>query len=161
MIEPTSDHSLIYFHWPTFWSNIHALRYRHDQHFHALTLAVCATAAARLRDGARSQMPSSPTLTSLFPVFYRASLDACRGLEEDQVTFDSMRAEAVLGMLCLQCNDVRGSHRHLHRYLGMAAEMGLHNEARWEQDLSRVEIEERRRLVSSSLAARILQTESC
>jgi hypothetical protein len=81
--------------------------------------------------------------------FHRASLEACPNMLDDgEINFELMRTEAVLGMLCLQHNDVRGSHRHMHRYLGMSAEIGFHSESRWGSDLTAIEIEERRRLVS-------------
>lgn len=116
-------------------------------------MAVCATACARVRDGAQLP-PSSPLMSETeipaSETFHRACLEACSNVPNDgEISFDLMRTEAVLGMLCLQHNDVRGSHRHLHRYLGMSAEIGFHSESRWGSDLTAIEVEERRRLVSS------------
>ncbi|GFZ48434.1 hypothetical protein JCM24511_06182 [Saitozyma sp. JCM 24511] len=141
---------LVYFHWPTFWSDICSRRYARDRCFNALTMAVCATACARVRDGAQLP-PSSPLMSETeipaSETFHRACLEACSNVPNDgEISFDLMRTEAVLGMLCLQHNDVRGSHRHLHRYLGMSAEIGFHSESRWGSDLTAIEVEERRRL---------------
>jgi hypothetical protein len=116
-------------------------------------MAVCATACARVRDGAQLPPTSSLMTEMVIPasdVFHRACVGTCSDMLDDgDVNFELMRTEAVLGMLCLQHNDVRGSHRHMHRYLGMSAEIGFHSETRWGSDLTAIEVEERRRLVSS------------
>ncbi|RSH91605.1 hypothetical protein EHS25_008974 [Saitozyma podzolica] len=146
----TASPILVYFHWPTFWSDICSKRYDRDRCFYALTMAVCATACARVRDGAQLPPTSSLMTEMVIPasdVFHRACVGACSDMLDDgDVNFELMRTEAVLGMLCLQHNDVRGSHRHLHRYLGMSAEIGFHSETRWGSDLTAIDVEERRRL---------------
>ena len=114
-------------------------------------MAVCATACARVRDGAlpfhlphtidRSSIPSSEP-------FHRACLDSLPTEISGLVDFNWMRTEALLGPLCMQNNDLRGCHIRLHRYLSMCAETGFHDEARWPTGLSEIDIQERRRLVS-------------
>ena len=143
--------SFPYFHWPTLSAAIRSKRYAHDRPFFALIMSLCADASARIHNGA--QIPPTSTLPhrKLYPpseLFYHASLDAMT--DSTIFTFDTMRTEAVLALYCVQCHELRGAYRHLHRYLGMSAEIGFHNEARWPMGLDRIEVEERRRLVSHS-----------
>jgi hypothetical protein len=140
---------MLFFHWPTFSGDIHRKRYVEDQSLFALTMAVCAMASARLRDGA--YLPaSSPTLDPASApsseIFYRACLNAIPELGKYEFNF--MRTEALLGMLCLQYNDSHGAQAHRHRYLAMCAETNFHDESRWPSELNEIERQERRRLVS-------------
>jgi hypothetical protein len=116
-------------------------------------MAVCATASARIRDGAQLSISSSKVdivVTPASEVFYRECLESIPSPMIGNVDFNFMRTEALLGMLCLQYNDLPGCHAHLHRYLAMCADTGFHSEARWPPHLTEIERQERRRLVSSS-----------
>ncbi|ORX35538.1 fungal-specific transcription factor domain-domain-containing protein [Kockovaella imperatae] len=136
-----------YFHWPSFAALVDSREYDHHQSFFTLVMAVCADASARVHDGA--QIPPTTLLNKreLYPpseLFYHTCLDSMQDMTD--FDFHVMRAEAILGLLCLQYNDLRGTYRHIHRYLGMSAEIGFHNEARWPSDLDCIAREERRRL---------------
>lgn len=63
-----------------------------------------------------------------------------------------MRTEALLGMLALQHNDLGSGHAHLHRYLTMVTQSRFHDERSWPSNLTEIEVEERRRLVSESFS---------
>ncbi|EED13706.1 conserved hypothetical protein [Talaromyces stipitatus ATCC 10500] len=140
---------LLYFHWPTFSQNLCAKRYSHDRSLYALTMAVCATASARIQEKAPLP-PSSLNLNfaSIPPskVFYQECMDTLNQLKEVGPDFNIMRTEALLGMLDLQYNDLGGCLGHLHRYLAMSAETGFHDEANWPSTLTEIEVQERRRL---------------
>ncbi|KAL7915547.1 hypothetical protein GGI35DRAFT_183897 [Trichoderma velutinum] len=140
---------LLYFHWPSFYADIVAKRYLSDRSFYALTMAVCATASTRLSEGLPQCIASAIKIKhscSLSGMFYTACINALPVLHTDDVEFNFMRAEALLGMLCLEYNNIRGCHAHLHRYLAMCAEIGFNNERQWPSGLTAIEIEERRRL---------------
>jgi hypothetical protein len=148
------DLSILYFHWPTFSVDIASRRYTHDRAFFAVTMAVCATARARVQDGALPppwlrtiESASVPTADA----FHQACLDSLPTAVTGQVEFNWMRTESLLCTLCLQNNDLRGCHAHMHRYLAMCADTGFHDERRWPRHLSEIEIQERRRLVSFKL----------
>ncbi|RJE24629.1 hypothetical protein PHISCL_03053 [Aspergillus sclerotialis] len=140
---------LLYFHWPTFSADLHSKRYTQDRSFFATTMAVCATASARLRAGAPLP-PSSPTFDRIVipssEVFYSACLDSLPILTAGHADFNFMRTEALLGMLCLQYDGLDGCHTHLHRYLAMCSEIGFSNERNWPSNLTEIEVQERRRL---------------
>lgn len=113
-------------------------------------MAVCATACARVRDGAFPfSIPPTIDLLSMpsSEAFHGACMDSIPTTTSREVDFNWMRTEALLGMLHLQNNDVRGCHSHLHRYLALCAQTGFHDEARWATSLSEIDVQERRRLV--------------
>lgn len=63
--------------------------------------------------------------------------------------FNLMRTEALLGLLALQHNDLESGHAHLHRYLAMVTQSRFHDERNWPLNLTEIEVQERRRLVST------------
>ncbi|KAL7785414.1 hypothetical protein V8C43DRAFT_154724 [Trichoderma afarasin] len=140
---------LLYFHWPSFYTDIVARRYLSDRSFYTLTMAVCATAATRLSGELPPRIASVIKIrnnSSLSGIFYTACINALPVLHTDEVEFNFMRTEALLGMLCLEYNNIRGCHAHLHRYLAMCAEIGFNDESKWPPGLTAIEVEERRRL---------------
>ncbi|KAL6831528.1 hypothetical protein J3E69DRAFT_329630 [Trichoderma sp. SZMC 28015] len=140
---------LLYFHWPSFYADIVARRYLSDRSFYTLTIAVCATAATRLSGELPPRIASVIKIrnnSSLSGIFYTACINALPVLHTDEVEFNFMRTEALLGMLCLEYNNIRGCHAHLHRYLAMCAEIGFNDESKWPPGLTAIEVEERRRL---------------
>lgn len=143
-------YSLLYFHWPTFSKDVRAKRYLRDRSFYALTMAVCATASARIQEKAPLP-PSSLNLNfaSIPPsrVFYQECMDTLNRLKD--VDFNIMRTEALLGMLDLQYNDLGGCVGHLHRYWAMSTISGFHDEANWPVAITEIDLQERRRLVSA------------
>lgn len=150
------DLSILYFHWPSFSADIASQRYAHDRAFFAVTMAVCATARARVQDGAlpppwSRRIVECATVPTTY-AFHQACLDSLPTAVTGQVEFNWMRTESLLCTLCLQNNDLRGCHAHTHRYLAMCADTGFHDERRWPGHLSEIEIQERRRLVSFKLA---------
>ncbi|EIW72836.1 hypothetical protein TREMEDRAFT_26656 [Tremella mesenterica DSM 1558] len=140
-----------YFHWPTFWRRVRRQQYKHDRAFYAVVYGMCAMTLARLRDGA-----SMPTAQALTPEdvhdgpssedFYHASLQAMPSDLTLCTDFNFKRAKAVQAVITIQYGQVRALLGHLGDYTTMVSVDGFHNEARWPQNLTEPEIQERRRL---------------
>ena len=125
--------------------------YRTNRYLFAATMAVCALASARARDGSLFSTRWNPEQLKEPPseAFYAAAQDA---IPFDLVTagdHNCMRACALLAITNVQWGQLRIMHQNLARYLSLVAMDGLHNEANWPKDIGIVETEERRRLVSS------------
>ncbi|OIW32931.1 hypothetical protein CONLIGDRAFT_676756 [Coniochaeta ligniaria NRRL 30616] len=141
------------FHWPTHLQRISRREYTTSRSFYASTMAMCALASARARDGAsfssqyglQEQNPQSPseTFQQLAESAIPKDFQAARGL-------DFMRACALLALTSIQLGDISGMHKHLGAYHALVAMDGLHDETRWPKGLSLVELEERRRLFWST-----------
>jgi hypothetical protein len=74
---------------------------------------------------------------------------------EATLSFDYLRATALLAILGMQNGDFQQLQVQLGRYLGSAALQGFHDEAQWPQGVSEIERQERRRLVSGWLSSTI------
>ena len=146
-----ADHSLPYFHWPTFSYDVRRRRYLHDRPFFAATMAVCAMSSARQRDGAK--IPNFDTnLNPDIPpsqIFYNAAVNAFpKGNLLEASDFDYKRAKALLTMISIQYGRVTEVKLHLGELCTMCSLEGFHSESRWPAGLNAIEVEERRRLVS-------------
>lgn len=122
-----------------------------DQPFCAVTMAVCAIAAARVRDGAgtMSDSPLSPSLTSGCPpseAFYDAALRSFPPDLSQALHFDFKRAKVLLAVICIQYGQVRQLTTNIGDYMTLCSIDGFHNESRWPPNLPETEIQERRRL---------------
>jgi hypothetical protein len=146
-----------YFHWPTFMSDIRSQRYTHDRPFFACVMAMCALISARLRDGASLAYAECAKMTQNGPRsedFYKA---ACGSFPRDLCTatdFDYKRAKTHLALLCIQYGETRQLQVHLGDYTTLVAMDGFQHEARWPADLTEIERQEWRRLVSRAPARR-------
>jgi hypothetical protein len=146
---------IVYFHWPSFLADVLAQRHITDQAFYASVMGVCAIASGRLQEGLQLPLSfSQPDRNSLpaSAIFYQACVDAIPTGLESRTDFNFLRAKALLCMACTQYNDPRTACIHHHDYLNMAALEGIPNESRWPSDLNEIQVQERRRLVSSSPA---------
>lgn len=147
---------MVFFHWPTFSRDVRERRYLHDRAFYATTMAVCAIASARVRDGADamgdtegglSLMSTLPASTPPSEVFYEATMRAFPRDLSQAPDFDYKRSKIVLAMLCIQYGQVRQLMTHLHDYITLCAADAFHLESRWPPNLAETELQERRRLV--------------
>ena len=156
-----ADHpSFPFFHRPTFLRKISRCEYCTNQFFFAATMAVCALASARARDGAvfSSRWNHSALQQPPSEVFYAAARGS---IPFDLITardHNAMRACALLAVTAIQYGQIREMHQHLGRYHALVAMDGLHDEANWPKDIGLVELEERRRLVSQAGCSRLLVT---
>ncbi|TXT04335.1 hypothetical protein VHUM_04102 [Vanrija humicola] len=144
-----------FFHWPTFSRDVRDRRYLHDRAFYAATMAVCAIASARVRDGADamgdtdgglSLMSKLPPSTPPSEVFYEATVRAFPRDLSQAPEFDYKRSKVILAMLCIQYGQVRQLMTHLHDYITLSAADAFHLESRWPPNLPETELQERRRL---------------
>ncbi|WWC68415.1 uncharacterized protein I206_102342 [Kwoniella pini CBS 10737] len=143
-----------YFHWPTFVSAINKRLYRKSRSFYCLTMAVCALAAARLRDGAPKEyhlkhelVPSEAYFQAIFTSF-PTDLSKARD-------FDYKRTKVLLSMLCIQYGDISKAILHIGDYCTLISIDGFSLESRWPKGLNTIEIEERRRLYWNAYQADI------
>lgn len=114
-------------------------------------MVVCALAAARVRDGAVTNL--SPTISALLAdarseVFHAAAEAAFPSKLVEAQEFEYLRASGLLAILAIQNGQPEFMHQHLGNYMTLVALQGVHDEARWPSGISGVERQERRRLVS-------------
>lgn len=67
--------------------------------------------------------------------------------------FDSLKACALLSLASVQNLEIDAMRMYIGHYFTMMATWGWHNESNWPERLSKIEVEERRRLVSCLLNA--------
>jgi hypothetical protein len=119
-------------------------------------MAACALASARVRDGAvisskRDQTQMAELLAIPAETFYAAAeealprdlLQACGKTRE----FEFLRACGLLAIASIQEGRIDAMQKHIGYYFTTVAIQNGHDEQFWPQDLDRVELEERRRLV--------------
>ncbi|EHA25620.1 hypothetical protein ASPNIDRAFT_121020, partial [Aspergillus niger ATCC 1015] len=136
------------FHPPSFLRALRNEKHLEDQGLFASTMAMCALASARARDGGLYSNQRSPSQLSHPPpeVFSTAAkesippnLAAARGIEY-------MRACAILSVAAIQNGQIREMHQYLGMYHTLSIMEGLHDEKLWPRDLGVVNVEVRRRL---------------
>ncbi|KIR39924.1 fungal specific transcription factor [Cryptococcus deuterogattii 99/473] len=149
-----------FFHWPTFINHVKARRQDNDRSFQASVMAVCAVAAARLRDGACNELlniwspPSSQSDSSRItdiPIISNvhglrsASLSSISSRASGSgLDFDDLRATALLAILGIQNGDFDQLQIMLGQYHGMSAQLAFHDESQWPEGLEEWEVQERR-----------------
>lgn len=139
------------FHWPSFSRAIENLDYLHDEGFFASTMAMCALASARARDGALYTARWTPQQLASPPseVFWTAAKESIpRDLATAKGT-EYMRACAILSIASIQHGQIQGMQQYLGTYHTLATMDGLQDEKFWPKDLDPIVVEIRRRMVSS------------
>ncbi|KAK5119051.1 hypothetical protein LTR62_000262 [Meristemomyces frigidus] len=135
------------FHGPTFREKLAKRDHLTDRGFFAATMAACALAAARARDGAmgdRSDLKQHSERSS--EVFFAAAKDTIpKELEKAQCQ-NYMRASGLLALCSIQYGQINTMHRFMGIYTTLAAMTQFHDEAYWPSTLTNVEREERRRV---------------
>lgn len=114
-------------------------------------MALCALAAARVRDGAVANI--SPNISALLvdapaDVFLAAAEATFPPKLVDAHEFEYLRASGLLALMAIQNGQPNLMHQHLGNYITLVALQGMHDEARWPPNIGGVERQERRRLVS-------------
>lgn len=114
-------------------------------------MAICALASARARDGAlyldrwnvnHFQQPPSEDFSAAAISVLPSNWSKMKGL-------DWMRTCAVLALVGIQVGNIDMMHQYLGMYHTLCAiSGGAHDERNWPKTIDRVEVEERRRLVS-------------
>lgn len=118
-------------------------------------MSVCALASGRLYNGAPSPAPfpthSRSRANELSSDCYAAAVNAMPS-DLASVTDDycqAMKASTMLASVCLQNGNVKGAVAHLGHYTSLSVMHGFHVEANWPADLTEMQRQERRRLVST------------
>lgn len=118
-----------------------------------MTMAVCALTAGRLYSG----VPIPPGLdpirskaATLSSECYAAAVKAMpRDIASATDYCQAMKASALLASVCLQNGHLKMTIAHLGDYISLAVMHGFYTEANWPVELTEIERQERRRLVSN------------
>lgn len=114
-------------------------------------MVICALASARVRDGAASPSARLPDTQSWSSEAFQAAaqsavpkdLSSARGI-------DYMRTFALLALLSIQSGQIDAMQLNMGIYHALASVERLDDESAWPEGTGLVEIEERRRVVSST-----------
>lgn len=114
-------------------------------------MAACALSAARARDGALGPYQAEAQGSAGLPpeTFYAAAEEA---LPKDLLQcqdFDYLRGFALMALASIQDAKVAAMRKYIGQYFTILAINQWHDEANWPRGLRPVEIDERRRLVST------------
>lgn len=141
-----------FFHRPTFLRKVSRGEYVLDRSFFASTMAACALASGRVRDGAVfsprwdvTQLQNPPS-----EVFFTAAEEALpKDLTSVSNDHNVLRACALLAVASIQNGRLKYLHQYLGHFFTLVAIDGLQHETNWPKNMGLVELEERRRVVSS------------
>lgn len=113
-------------------------------------MAACALVSGRARDGAlysnrwhRDELAEPPS-----EAFYAAAKDSIPRDLTAAKGMNYMRACAILAIASIQNGQIKNMQKYSGMYHTLTTMEGLHDEKLWPKDLSSIETEERRRLVS-------------
>lgn len=111
-------------------------------------MAACALASARVRDGALFSVQSTDLSQPPSEMFFNAAKDLIPKDLGNAKGTSFMRACALLAITSIQNSQIRSMQQYLGYYHTLMAMDGRHDEKLWRKDLTPIEKEERRRLVS-------------
>ncbi|GMK57447.1 hypothetical protein CspeluHIS016_0402810 [Cutaneotrichosporon spelunceum] len=143
-----------YFSWQHYIFDVHEKRYENDAAFRSTVLAMCAIAAARIRDGAyqlvsgyvgETDIPVDPDVLRAAAVASLVPMPPNRPFE-----FEDLRAASLIHVLGQQNGDVELVQLSLARYHGIATCFKFHDERFWPPMLAEWQREERRALFWST-----------
>ncbi|QDS74060.1 hypothetical protein FKW77_009334 [Venturia effusa] len=135
-----------FFHQPTTIRKVSRGEHQTSKSQFAVTMAMCALASARARDGAiiTNQWDLSALSKTSSEAFFAAAESV---LPKGPVTdFNFMRAYALLSITAIQYGKPQTMFYYLGLYHTCIEIDGLHDEANWSKDAGIVALEERRRL---------------
>ena len=142
------------FHKGTLLRKIAERGYLKSQELFAAVMSICALASARARDGALPPGRWDPAYFNRPPaeIFYAAAKDVMPQDLASSRGLDYMRSCALLSLFGVQLGKVEIMHQYLGIYHALVAVDGLHDEKSWPVNIGIIEMEERRRLVTCSIA---------
>ncbi|KAF1365051.1 hypothetical protein EJ07DRAFT_97231 [Lizonia empirigonia] len=140
------------FHQPTLLQSVRDQAYLRDRGCFVSTMAACALASARRRDGALYATSNDASYLVTIPseTFYAAVVDT---LPKDLTVareFDYLRACALLSITSIQYGDIAAMQLYLGHYFTLVGIHRFHDETCWPKNISNIEVEERRRLYWST-----------
>lgn len=140
------------FHPPALQRRVSRGEHMSNRPLYALVMAICALSSARSRDGAvylhssnRQSLADPPS-----EILYDAARSALELESSASDCLDYMRAAVLLSITAIQYGNARSMNFFLGIYHTYVDTGGLHDEDNWPSDLSRVEIQERRRVFWSA-----------
>lgn len=137
-----------FFHQPTVTRRVARGEYQTNRALFAATMAICALASARARDGAifsgRWDLSSFREPSS--EAFFAAAETAIPKGNEGTRDFNYMRACALLSITAIQYGQARTMRYYQGLYNTYVETDSLHDEANWPRGIGTIEREERRRL---------------
>ncbi|KAH1379162.1 hypothetical protein KXV95_007697 [Aspergillus fumigatus] len=136
------------FHRSSFLTQLEKREYLKHRGLFASTMAMCALASARARDGALYSKRWSPSQLANPPseVFCAAAKESIpRDLAAAKGT-EYLRTCAILSIAGIQNGQIQDMQQYAGIYHTLSAMEGLHDEKLWPKDLSPVEVEVRRRM---------------
>lgn len=138
------------FHRPSFEEKLNQNEHLKDTGLFTSTMAACALASARARDGALFSARWQSTDLSQPPseMFFNAAKDLIPKDLGNAKGTSFMRACALLAITSIQNGQIRSMQQYIGYYHTLMAMDGRHDEKLWPKDLTPIEKEERRRLVS-------------
>ncbi|KAL1966273.1 hypothetical protein VTN77DRAFT_4626 [Rasamsonia byssochlamydoides] len=136
------------FHRPSFLERLDRNEHLRDRGFFASTMAACALASGRARDGAlySTRWHLSELLEPPSEVFYAAAKDSIPKDLSTAKGLNFMRACAILAIASIQNGQIKAMQQYTGYYHTLTAMEGLYDEKLWPKQLTPIEIEERRRL---------------
>lgn len=145
-----------FFHQPSFLRRVSRAHYSTDRSFFAVTMAICALIRSRVRDGSitNSRWDLDALKQPGPEVFYKEAQRQAASFGM-AAKLDVLRTHAILAITAIQNGNIREMRWHLGTYQSLVAVDGLHDEANWPHEISIVEREERRRLVSTQAIPKI------
>ncbi|KAJ5495894.1 hypothetical protein N7539_001010 [Penicillium diatomitis] len=136
------------FHKQSFIERINDQEHLRDQGLFASTMAVCALASGKARDGAlySSRWRREELIEPPSEAFYAAAKDTFPRDLALARGFNYMRACAILAIASIQNGQIKNLQKYSGMYHTLTTMEGLHDEKLWPKDIGIIETEERRRL---------------
>lgn len=154
-----ADNRRPFLHWPTWMAELRAERYRSNWGAFIVTMAMCALSAGKLADGSVQASSSSlkARAASLSSECYHAAVQAVHrdddfDLGDGRHVVPLLKARALLSSTCMQAGNLNAALAHNGEYSIVSALAGFHDEANWPSDLTEIQRQERRRLVSATVS---------
>jgi hypothetical protein len=121
-----------------------------DRDFFATTMAACALAAGRMRDGGITHSNEQDlVLTDLPPkIFHEASENCLPSDITNITTLDALRAYPLLALSAIQGRQIDVMHKNIGLYFAILSIRRWHDESNWPVSWTATEREEMRKLVS-------------
>jgi hypothetical protein len=121
-----------------------------DRDFLASTMAACALAAGRMRDGSISHVNERGlVLTDVPPKVFQEASESCLPSDITNVTtLDTLRAYPLLALSAIQGRQIDVMHKYIGLYFAILSIRRWHDESNWPVSWTLTEREEMRRLVS-------------
>lgn len=143
--------SFTFFHRPSLRRRISNREYLTYQGLLASVMVICALASARVRDGAASPSAGMPDTQNWSPEAFHAAAQSLTPKDLSSAQgIDYMRTFALLTLLSIQKGQIDAMQLNMGIYHALASVERLYDESAWPEGTGLVEVEEQRRVISST-----------